>query len=77
MAFDVKLEEAVVEANEAQARAAAGVPDLDLAPGVPYEQLTVEQKRARMLAAKPAGWGTDESNVAANLVTARMLRQGP
>jgi hypothetical protein len=67
----------VVEENEAQARAAAGVPSADLAPGVPYEDLTVEQKRARMAAARPAGWGTDEANVNANLVTARMLKQGP
>lgn len=71
------LAEAEVAYNLEQQTATATVPVVDPAPGVPYDQLTPEQKRARMLAARPAGWGSDEANVNANLVTARMLRQGP
>lgn len=74
--MEASLVEAEVAYNLEQS-ATTAVAVVDLAPGVPYADLTPEQKRARMLAAKPAGWGSDEHIVAANLVTARMLKRGP
>lgn len=76
-AFEEKLVAAEVDFMEAEARALAGEPELDTAPGVPYDQLTPEQRRARMEAARPAGWGSDERNANLNMVTARILSQGP
>lgn len=68
---------AEAEAADRDARSRSDQPVVDTAPGVPYADLTAEQKAARMAAAKPAGWGSAEQNAARNLVTARMLSQGP
>lgn len=64
-------------AADRAARERPDLPVVDMAPGVPYDQLTPEQRAARMRAARPAGWGSAEQIAMSNLMTARALRDGP